>query len=405
MLCGLFCCAELNWLQLLGTTPLEIIATLCSVASTFLVARQKVWGWPLGLVWAAISTYLAFFEWQLVSDAILYASYIPIQLYCWRLWVQRDRKASETPFLPTWLPRHRTQMGLALAALGCIALWAGGVSWLSQHVAWVPTPALLWRDSTTTVLNYFAQFLQAKKRMENWVFWLVVNILGIHVYLVKGSPVYAVQYGFFLLLGLYGWQQWAASRRRVPRPLRVVLTGPESTAKSALTQALARHFQAPCADEYARSFLEAHGPAYDEPLLRRMWRRHLAHQTRCISQGAPLAFLDTDLINYKIWFEVVFGRVPAALCRAQKAEAHHVYLLCAPDIPWTPDPLRENPDDRERLFQKHLAEIERAGRSFRVVEGTGEARVTCAIEAVRSLQAERAAADAKRGAVPSPRSL
>jgi len=72
----------------------------------------------------------------------------------------------------------------------------------------------LWRDTTTTVLNYFAQFLQARKRMENWVGWLIVNLLGIHIYWVKDSPIYAVQYGFFLILGIYGWRQWRRTAKR-----------------------------------------------------------------------------------------------------------------------------------------------------------------------------------------------
>ncbi len=202
--------AAIQWQFVLGTTPLEIVATVCSVLGVFLIARQSVWGWPLGMVWAAISTYLAFVEWQLVSDGILYASYIPLQAYCWVVWVRRGAHSAEQPFVPSWLPR-RTQLGLVVAAGVCIALWASSIFWLAAHVAWIPAPALLLRDSTTTVLNYFSQYLQARKRMENWVGWLVVNGLGIHIYWVKESPIYSIQYGFFLVLGLYGWYRWAKS--------------------------------------------------------------------------------------------------------------------------------------------------------------------------------------------------
>ena len=205
--------AAIQWQFVLGTTPLEIVATVCSVLGVFLIARQSVWGWPLGMVWAAISTYLAFVEWQLVSDGILYASYIPLQAYCWVVWARRGVHSAEQPFVPSWLPR-RTQLGLVVAAGVCIALWAASISSLAAHVAWIPAPALLLRDSTTTVLNYFSQFLQARKRMENWVGWLVVNGLGIHIYWVKDSPIYSIQYGFFLVLGLYGWYRWAKSVKK-----------------------------------------------------------------------------------------------------------------------------------------------------------------------------------------------
>jgi nicotinamide mononucleotide transporter len=203
--------AAIEWRHLLGTTPLEIIATVCAVAGVFLIARQNILGWPLGMVWAGISAYLAFFQWSLVSDGILYAAYIPIQLYCWVVWARSGGATAETPFVPTWLPRRR-QLVIAGAAALSIAAWALSISWLAGRIPWIPEPALLWRDSATTVLNFYAQFLQARKRMENWVGWLIVNVLGIHIYWVKDSPIYSVQYAFFLALGLYGWWKWHRSR-------------------------------------------------------------------------------------------------------------------------------------------------------------------------------------------------
>ncbi|QHI68324.1 nicotinamide riboside transporter PnuC [Tichowtungia aerotolerans] len=204
-----------RWVELFGSTPLEVLATVCAVAGVLFIARQKIFGWPLGILWAALSAWLAFTQWQLVSDGILYLAYIPIQIYCWIVWARRG-SSTEEEFTPVWLPRN-TQLLLVAAAAICIALWAVSISTLSAQISWIPVPALLWRDSTTTVLNFFSQFLQAKKRMENWVGWLVVNLLGIHIYWVKDSPVYSIQYAFFLLLGIYGWVQWNKSLQTVKK--------------------------------------------------------------------------------------------------------------------------------------------------------------------------------------------
>lgn len=201
----------IEWLYVAGSTPLEIVATVCAVIGVVLIARQNILGWPLGIVWAAISAYLALFEWSLVSDGILYLTYIPIQLYCWMVWIKRGKAVEDGRFLPTWMP-VKAQMILAGSAVVAVGLWVVGVSALARKVEWVPEPDLLIRDSTTTVLNYFAQFLQARKRMENWVGWLIVNVLGIHIYWVKEAPIYSVQYAFFLGLGVYGWITWERSR-------------------------------------------------------------------------------------------------------------------------------------------------------------------------------------------------
>jgi nicotinamide mononucleotide transporter len=189
---------------LAGQAP-EYLGTALAVVSVVLIARQNILGWPLGILWAIISAWLAFTRWQLVSDGILYVSYVPLQVYCWISW-HRHGSAQEA-FRPTWLPRGR-QMVLLFSAITAVVLWGLGVKYLSQHLSWMTAPALLWRDATTTVLSYFAQFLQAKKRMENWLGWVIVNVLGIHIYLLRGSPVYAAQYGFFLILGLFGWWSW-----------------------------------------------------------------------------------------------------------------------------------------------------------------------------------------------------
>lgn len=201
--------AAIEWRAVLGTTPLEIIATLCSLGGVVLIARQQQLGWLLGIIWAAISAWLAWTKWELVSDAILYASYVPIQIYCWYSWRGADQ---QTPFRPTCL-ENRTRLVLCVSILFAIALWGLAVSKLSAAYAWIPTPALLWRDSASTVLNYFAQFLQARKRMENWALWIVVNLLGIHIYWVKGVPIYLVQYAIFLCLGIYGFIAWQRSMR------------------------------------------------------------------------------------------------------------------------------------------------------------------------------------------------
>lgn len=207
---------SLEWRYLLGTTPLEVIATVSAVAGVILIARQNILGWPLGLIWGGISAWLAFTNWHLISDGILYLSSIPMQIYCWVVWGRRgSAKDMGGAFLPTWLNRRRQVMLIAAAFLS-VLLWGACMTAAAGRFAWLPAPALLWRDSTTTVLNYYAQFLQARKRMENWVIWLIINVISIHIYWVKGSPIYSLQYAFFLILGIYGWVQWHKHSRISP---------------------------------------------------------------------------------------------------------------------------------------------------------------------------------------------
>jgi len=177
---------------------------------------------------------------------------------------------------------------------------------------------------------------------------------------------------------------------RAPPPIRVVLTGAECSGKTTLAAHLAGRFGAPLALEYARWYLERHGPAYDYPLLRRLCRCHEAWQRRRVPARAPLGVFDTDTLNYKIWCDVVYGRCHPEIRRRVERERRHVYLLCAPDLPWEYDPLRENPNDREQLFERHRREIERLGRPCIVISGRGEIRYRRAEAAFRRLTGREA---------------
>lgn len=167
---------------------------------------------------------------------------------------------------------------------------------------------------------------------------------------------------------------------------RIVLTGPESCGKTSLTRALGDRFHWPCAFEYARFYLEKHGPRYDYEIVHKIARGHLDHQAQKVPASAELGFFDTDLLNFLVWCEVAFGRCEPWLREAAAAESDHVYLICQPDLPWEYDPLREAAEGLDELFEKHLAAVQSTGRAYRVISGSGSARLEQAIQAVTELR-------------------
>lgn len=158
--------------------------------------------------------------------------------------------------------------------------------------------------------------------------------------------------------------------------MRIVITGAESSGKSSLTQHLGEVFGLPYALEYAREYLEKNGPEYDLERLKQICLLHLNYQQEKVPVSIPCGIFDTDLINYKIWAEEVFDYCPAEISTRIEQESNHIYLLCKPDLPWKPDPLRENPSDYQRLYQLHRNEIIRLKRPYEVVEGNGRERMT-----------------------------
>ena len=166
---------------------------------------------------------------------------------------------------------------------------------------------------------------------------------------------------------------------------KIIITGPESTGKSWLTRKLGEHFKVPFADEYARHYLEKYGSAYDLDTLEKIIKGHKAHQQKAIQQADELVFLDTDLLNFKIWEELVFGKTHDFLEEEISRESDHLYLLTYPDIPWESDPLRENPENRMELFELNLDLIKKLNRSYHVVKGDYEQRLESALTGLSKL--------------------
>jgi nicotinamide riboside kinase len=167
--------------------------------------------------------------------------------------------------------------------------------------------------------------------------------------------------------------------------VKIVLCGPESTGKSHLGKKLAEALEVPYVNEFARTYLEENGNRYDQEVLGIIWRGHLEHQERSIPKGAKSVLLDTDLLNFYIWYDERYKHIPSALASAMGEERQHRYLVCYPDIPWEADLLRENPHDRLRLFDRYIKTLEFLERPYEVVMETALSRYENAVNAFHKL--------------------
>jgi nicotinamide riboside kinase len=168
--------------------------------------------------------------------------------------------------------------------------------------------------------------------------------------------------------------------------LKVVLTGPESSGKSSLCKQLAQHFGVDWVPEYARIYLEKNGPEYDWNIFQEILNGHLDWQAEALKRSShPLIFLDTDLVNFIVWSNMVFKRSLSLGAKELAPDPRCHYLLLAPDLAWEPDPLRENPAEREAIFEAHLQILKKHRLPFRVIKGEGSQRTANAIKAVHEL--------------------
>lgn len=164
--------------------------------------------------------------------------------------------------------------------------------------------------------------------------------------------------------------------------LVVCLTGPESTGKTAIAEQLAGALAVPLVPEVAREYL-AGRPEYDQADLLAIARAQLAAEQDALAEGTGLVVSDTDLQVIQIWWEERFGDLDPWLTQALAERSARRYLLAAPDLPWEPDPLRESPQERERLFERYRQALAEGTFPHTEVRGAGRARFECALLAVQ----------------------
>lgn len=201
----------------------EIIGTVLGVIGVWLMIRQNIWGWPIGLVQVAVYAGV-FYDAKLYSDTILQVFFFALQAYGWWHWL---KGAGARATSPASLPGGEaaatqggnqedcgalpvTRLGVA-AIVGWIALGAGltaGWGWFMHRTT---DAALPWWDAFILVFSLIAQWLQARKNLECWPGWLLVNTVALGVYWVKNLQFTSGLYLVFWAMSLWGWREWRIS--------------------------------------------------------------------------------------------------------------------------------------------------------------------------------------------------
>lgn len=165
--------------------------------------------------------------------------------------------------------------------------------------------------------------------------------------------------------------------------IKIAILGPESTGKTALAKSLAEYFEAEWVPEFAREYVEnLTAPyTYDDVcnIALKQIEQEKNHENK---ETTKFVFFDTDLIITKVWFQYKYKSVPEFLTDRLKQGFFDFYLLCAPDLAWEADSVREHGTDREFFFEWYKTEIEQTNKPYVIVNGIGNQRIQHAIEAL-----------------------
>jgi nicotinamide mononucleotide transporter len=190
---------EAIWHGFIAAPWIEQAATVLGLLGVWLATRQNLWNFPIGLV-QVVLTGIVFFGQRLYADTLLQGVYFVALIYGWWCWTHPDGRRDRLPV--SWLAR--TQF-VGLIALGLLATGCWGV--LLARVG----DAMPWRDAFIATFGIISQCLEARKKIEAWEGWVVVNIAGLAIYIVIGLYWFVVLYSLYLVLSFVGLRAWRTS--------------------------------------------------------------------------------------------------------------------------------------------------------------------------------------------------
>ncbi|ACB75458.1 nicotinamide riboside transporter PnuC [Opitutus terrae] len=179
-----------------GITPTEGWGFATGGVCVWLVVRQHVWNWPVGLVNNVFFGVL-FWRTQLYADMGLQAVYFALGVYGWANWLYGGVNRTE-------LRITRTSRGEWLM----LALFVPAGTWALRFVLIEVNGAAPFWDALTTMLSLAAQYLLSRKRLENWAFWIAADVIYVPLYLSRGLALTALLYAVFLGMCLVGVRAW-----------------------------------------------------------------------------------------------------------------------------------------------------------------------------------------------------
>lgn len=169
------------------------------------------------------------------------------------------------------------------------------------------------------------------------------------------------------------------------KTIAIAITGSESSGKSELTVALAKHYNAPLVKEYAREYLKDIGTNYSQKDVEIMAKKQIEMEKDALKLKPKLVFYDTDAINFKIWFEFYNMKTPKFIENYIETKPYTHTLLLYPNTPWINDGLRQNENDRLTLFNLFEKHLNFYHYKYNIIDKLNIERVKQAIEIVDTI--------------------
>lgn len=186
---------------------LEIIAVIFGFFSVWYSKQENILVYPTGIISTAIFVYLLW-KWGLLGDMLINAYYFTMSIYGWYIWT---RKVDAVHFTPVTTTTGKEKIYSILIFLGTLLFVYGVYDYFGKWTDWTA-----YVDTLTTSIFFVGMWLMAKKKLENWIYWIVGDIISVPLYFYKGLTFTSFQYLLFTGIAVFGYLAWKKSLHNNP---------------------------------------------------------------------------------------------------------------------------------------------------------------------------------------------
>jgi len=177
---------------------LEIIAVVFGILSVWFSKKNNILVYPTGMISTSIFTYLLF-KWILLGDMMINAYYFMMSIYGWYIWTRKVNNIV-TPISKVNSPEKITSLIIFFFSLSFVyGIYNYFDKW-GSYTSYI--------DNFTTAIFFVAMWLMANRKIENWIFWIIGNIISIPLYFYKGLTFTSIQYIIFTVIAISGYYTW-----------------------------------------------------------------------------------------------------------------------------------------------------------------------------------------------------
>lgn len=188
----------------------EMIGVVFGFLSVWYAKKENILVFPTGIISTGIFVYILW-VYGLLGDMLINAYYFSMSIIGWYLWTRKVDADHFIPITKTNWKEKKWSVFLFISAIIFVFLVYTFFDKFNSWTAYV--------DTLTTAIFFVGMWLMAKKKLENWIYWIIGDVISVPLYLYKGLIFTSLQYLLFTIIAIYGYMAWKKNLNKSPLTL------------------------------------------------------------------------------------------------------------------------------------------------------------------------------------------